>query len=1092
MATEPRDWIVWRDAAPTTYAPPRRLATAADLNGELRDQIAEMAHQIVRSAGQMVYADGARSLAALDTRAAAGLVRHSGVADTDPHLVGGFADDLADASVTAAMWGAGEYRDALGKTLTADKFAANALKPAAGTVGEEAIAAGAFTAAKLDIAALESILRGQLSEGNVDDELQALLLGAGGASIFAPGATYSATLNSYNELNTEVSGITVGLPGTTGNDITLAVNPFTEGVVILGGQSYSLADADLPRSLSINGRAVGTYIGQRTTPPTVIPGVTREEQATEQTFSRTGTVTDAWTAPVTTITPVGNDVTLIDRTGTITDRWTAPVVEVSSANTDVTLLDRSGIVESTWTPPVTEESSVGSDVTLIDRTGSIVSTWTPPVVNSAQSDVTLFNRSGTARATWTPPVSRRVTQATSVFDRSGIAGALWTPPVTTPGTPSRTATVFRRSGAARFFWTTSVIYRDRWLPDTRTPSDTPSSSTTHSYWNESGSFTIGGAGGGARLNDEVTTPAYLAARSAALTTAARLRALGSYQSVTVEVSPPRAPAFKGSSGGQLATTPWSVRITATTAGTASTTTPGFWAWDAASYARYTSAAAAARSAARTGDRTIATAPALPTSDPANPGTPQGQAVPWRVRVVRTTATTQTTPGSWSVDTAAYNSALAAYNAVSVSGYTNVRRTVTPPATPGDSPASAATRTLTWQLRIIATTTTQTTTPGFWTHGSRSAYDAAVAAAAALVVTSYTNVRRTTTAPVLPSADPTNPASTQTSSTTWRVRVVATSTSTTSTTTPGFWTHGSQATYNAAVSAAAALDVSDYTNVRRTNTPPSLPSGAPSAPATARTVRSTWRVRVVAISTTTRSVTTPGYWTYGSTSAYDNIVAVMAAFDVGAYTNVRRTDTLPAAPTDSPASDTTRTRTWTVRLIARSTAQVSTTTPGYWTYGSTAAYNAALLAAAPFAGSLDATPPVPASGDGGATNTTRTSTWTVTKTRTFTRVVLIDGGTVVPGTTQNVTLQLAFTLTLTLTFAVGSSITASLRRQAVPAAIDRTLNPANVATTYAMPLQGLYVAGGDWPLDYGQFYGDNGKIYTLQVSDAGVFSASEVA
>ena len=1070
MAAEPRDWLAWIDAMPTTQdGEPVRLVPAADWNAELRDQIAEMAHQKVTAGGQLVIASGLNTLALVASPAGPKLLRHSGAANTDPHYVDGFATDVADGAITAAMWGVGQYRDALGKSLTSDKFAADALKPAAATVGEELIADGAFTADKLDLDALVAELAGRVSDANCNDEMQRLLIGQGGANIFGHGASYDVTLNSDNSLNTDITGITIGLPGTTGSDITLDLNPFTEGEVLQAGRSYSLAPAARPLTLNISGQARGSYIGQRTTPPTVIPGVTREETATEQTFSRTGTVVDTWTAPVTTTTSSGSDITLIDRSGSISSTWTAPVSTTTAANEDVTLIDRSGSVVSTWTAETSEEVSTGTDVTLIDRSGSIASTWTPPVTHSAASDVTLINRTGTATATYTAPVTSRTSRRSRVFNRSGNATARWTAEVRTPGTPSTTATPFRRTGVI------ALLADDARPRNNSSPPGAPRTTFPLRYWHFADSF----SGGFPGVLPSTQYTAYLNARTEAVTEAARLRRTGSYTSVQVIDSGLRIPRAPQSRRDTLSVA-WSVTITTRTAGTSAVTTPGSWAWSTGALTSYTNAVLAQAAAQQTGDTTVNIAPALP---PPRTGAlarvAATQSVAWRVQTYRTTTTTTTTPGSWSVNTATYDAALTAYNAVSVSGYTNVRRTVTAPTAPTDSPSSATTRTLNWHLRIIATTTTSTTTPGSWSHGSRAAYTSALAAYNAVSVTGYTNVRRTATAPVLPSADPQNPGTAQTSTTTWRLRIIATSTTTTTTTTPGSWTHGSQSDYTAAVAAAAALDVSDYSNVRRTTVAPTLPVAAPTNPRTAQTSTATWRVRVVATSTTTTTTTEPGFWTHGATTAYDAAVTAANAIDTAGYTNVRRTDTAPVLPSDSPAAAVTRSTNWRVMLVVTSTTEVTTTTPGYWTRGDGSAFVAAVTLAnsGAFEGVVAISPPGQGSGDGGATNTTRSFTWTVTVTRTFTRVVTVVGGRVVAGTVQNVTLDRLYTITMAITFSAAGAITATIHRQAIPATIDATLNPTNVVTTHAFPLSGIVVPG-EFDLEYGQMYGEDGEVYEL--------------
>ena len=1083
MAAEPRDWLAWIDAMPTTQdGEPVRLVPAADWNAELRDQIAEMAHQKVTAGGQLVIASGLNTLALVASPAGPKLLRHSGAANTDPHYVDGFATDVADGAITAAMWGVGQYRDALGKSLTSDKFAADALKPAAATVGEELIADGAFTADKLDLDALVAELAGRVSDANCNDEMQRLLIGQGGANIFGHGASYDVTLNSDNSLNTDITGITIGLPGTTGSDITLDLNPFTEGEVLQAGRSYSLAPADRPLTLNISGQARGSYIGQRTTPPTVIPGVTREETATEQTFSRTGAVVDTWTAPVTTTTSSGSDITLIDRSGSISSTWTAPVTTTTAANEDVTLIDRSGSVVSTWAAETSEEVSTGTDVTLIDRSGSIASTWTPPVTHSAASDVTLINRTGTATATYTAPVTRRVSRRSRVFNRSGTATARWTAEVRTPGTGSTTTRAWSRSGSARY-WYSQVGNgsgpRRRLVPVGAT------GDAIRGLWTDRRIILdLLHVPSQVRVSpQDPGQAAYDAARSASITEAARLRGLGIYQRVEVNDVPPPVPTESLSRvhwGRTSRLVQWSITITTTTRGTSAVTTPGSWAWDATSYAAYTRAVRDQSAAQQTGDTTSNVAPALPpprTGALARVATTQS--VAWRVQTYRTTTTTTTTPGSWSVNTATYDAALTAYNAVSVSGYTNVRRTVTAPTAPTDSPSSATTRTLNWHLRIIATTTTSTTTPGSWSHGSRAAYTSALAAYNAVSVTGYTNVRRTATAPVLPSADPQNPGTAQTSTTTWRLRIIATSTTTTTTTTPGSWTHGSQSDYTAAVAAAAALDVSDYSNVRRTTVAPTLPVAAPTNPRTAQTSTATWRVRVVATSTTTTTTTEPGFWTHGATTAYDAAVTAANAIDTAGYTNVRRTDTAPVLPSDSPAAAVTRSTNWRVMLVVTSTTEVTTTTPGYWTRGDGSAFVAAVTLAnsGAFEGVVAISPPGQGSGDGGATNTTRSFTWTVTVTRTFTRVVTVVGGRVVAGTVQNVTLDRLYTITMAITFSAAGAITATIHRQAIPATIDATLNPTNVVTTHAFPLSGIVVPG-EFDLEYGQMYGEDGEVYEL--------------
>ena len=294
-------------------------------------------------------------------------------------------------------------------------------------IGAELIADDAFTARTLDLEGLASDLNNRLSDGNVDDEMQALLNGRGGRNLFTGNDTYSVTLNTYNELNTNITGITLGFPGATGNDITLAVNPFTtgRGEIFHQGTLYSLATDNLPISIPIVGHGTASYIGQRESPPAVVAGVTREETASAVTFNQSGTIASVWTAPVSTMISTGTDATLLNRTGTVVNIWTPPVVTMRDVAEDVTLINRTGSIRSIWTPPVSTTTTTPTVVDIFNRTGTITSSWTPPVTRttSAQEDVTLFNRTGTITSSWTPPVTTTTTSGSDVtlFNRSGTS-----------------------------------------------------------------------------------------------------------------------------------------------------------------------------------------------------------------------------------------------------------------------------------------------------------------------------------------------------------------------------------------------------------------------------------------------------------------------------------------------------------------------------------------------------------------------------------------------------------------------------------------------------------------------------------------------
>lgn len=1056
MAAEPRDWVAWINAQPEAGSdPPRRLVSAAELIASIQEQFEETAHQIVRSRGQMVYADGANTLAVLDPPAQQAVLRHGGASNTAPAWADGIAADIPDGVLTAAKAQAGSILGA-NPIFTSGYFADGALAPLPGTVGPELIQDGAFTGPKLDRAGLVADLAGLISEGNVDAQMRALLAGSGGgADVFGHGNTYDVVLNSQAALNTDITGVTVALPGGSA-DIVMALNPFTVDGLIVGGVAYSNAAADLPLTFDLVSTTSGTYVGTRQTPPRVVPGVTREESYQATTYSQQGSIASSWTAPVVQQISSGNDVTLLDRSGNVAATWTPEVSRTTREDEQVTIFERSGSRLARWTAPVETTTSSGQQRTLLNRSGTQTARWTPP--RSASEVVDLYAlRTGTITDSWTAARSVSRTVSTQVWNRTGTAVARWTPPVTTPGTAAVTTTEWNRTGTATWWYQRRFDLRTDWRRN-RT----------------------GGVG------DHEGHQAYIDARTAGIAQAARLRRDARFVSVQVETQAPSAPTDRPELG-TVRTVTWYVRVRATTAGTASVTTPGRWSWSSG-YSTYQAADIGADAAERTA-RAGTTYNRVVRSDlvPSLPSTPGGisattRNVAWRTRVTGYRTVTTTTPGFWTAGSQAdYDSALAAANAVSTAGYSNIQRTnVIPPVASGDGGATDTTRDRTWQVRVRGTSTT--TTPGSWAWDSTATRDAAVAAAAALDTSDYTNVVTSAPAPALPTSN--GGASARTQAVAWTVTVTGTATVETTTTTPGSWAWAGTDTYAAARAAANAADTSGYSNVvRNLGTPPALPTRDGGATGTSTTVA--WSISITGISTTSTTTTTPGFWTLGDQSGYDSAVVAAAALDVSDYTNVRRTITAPVAPAarTGAAARTAATQNvaWQVRVVATSTTTTTRTTPGFWTHGSIDPYLLALNGAGPFlaaGGALttNTAPSLPTQ-DGGASAETRSTPWSVIVTETRTRVVSISTGSIVPGTTQNVQLPRLFTVTARVTLNANSTVGLTISRAATPATIDTALNPTNTTITYAMPLTGI-LAQGESALEYGQLFGDDGNVYEI--------------